>query len=255
MKLFHKIIGEGKPLIILHGLLGTSDNWYSLGRQFAENYQVILVDQRNHGRSPHNPAFTYSDLVGDLNELMQDLSIREATILGHSMGGKVAMSFAQYYPQKVAKLVVVDIAPKKYESPYFKGLIEILMDLDLPSLKSRQQADELTRDAIPDQAVRQFLLKNMKRGEHNDFTWKPNLPVLYQQAEVIAGDVVNYSTFDQPTLFLRGEKSNYIQDEDIADIQEKFSNVVIETVPGAGHWVHAEAPAAFMQVVQDFLAE
>ena len=253
MKLYFRELGAGQPLIVLHGLLGTSDNWYSLGRLWAEHYRVFLVDQRNHGRSPHHPQAGYDALAGDINELLLDHGIRDVIVLGHSMGGKVAMTLAQYYPHKIAKMIVVDIAPKRYDAPQFQELLEVLLSLDLARIRTRQEAEAQIAPRVPDPAVRRFLLKNLRRGSDQPFTWKANLPVLRRHIEEIAGEIPVLGTYSNPTLFVRGETSRYVLDEDMAYIQQLFPNAELTTIPGAGHWVHAEAPEAFDKVVREFL--
>lgn len=251
MKLHYRTEGEGKPLIILHGLFGSSDNWQTLGKSFAEQYKVYFVDQRNHGHSPHSDEFNYDLLAEDLHELLVDIGASKVHLLGHSMGGKTVMAFAAKYPQMVDKLIVADIGVKRYPM-HHDVILDALKSLDLNQLKSRGQADKKMAEKIEDWGVRQFLLKNLYWVEKGQLGWRINIPVLEAEMENIL-DEIKIDSLAIETLFIRGEKSNYILESDYPSIQLKFPNSKIETLLGAGHWVHAEAPEEFYKLVMNFL--
>jgi pimeloyl-ACP methyl ester carboxylesterase len=254
MKVLHsRILGNGRPLIILHGFLGMSDNWKSLGMQFAEaGFQVHLIDQRNHGHSFWADRFDYPTLADDLLSYMDHHRIIRAALLGHSMGGKTAMLFACMYPERVDHLLVADIAPKYYP-PHHKYILDALSALPAGSLTSRTQADELLSQSIRDWGIRQFLLKNLYWVKPGQLGFRMNLPVLSQSMEAIGAPLPSGARYDGPVLFLRGGKSPYIADEDLSDIRTHFPRAGLETLPGAGHWLHAEKPEEFYQLSLEFM--
>ncbi len=253
MELFYKAYGEGPPLIVLHGLLGASGNWHTLAsRVFARHFRVFTVDQRNHGRSPHDPVHDYPAMAGDLEAFMDRRGLTSAHVLGHSMGGKTAMQFALTRPRRVDRLVVVDIAPKRYP-PWQLDILDALRDLDLNAFRSRAEIDAALARRVPSVPVRQFLLKNLRREPHGGFSWMMNLEALYRNYDRLSDDIPAEGTFDGPALFVRGGASSYVADEDLPRIRRRFPHAELVTIPGAGHWVHAEAPEAFARVVLDFL--
>lgn len=254
MQLNYKSFGEGYPIIILHGLFGTSDNWQTIAKKLAENYTVYIIDQRNHGRSPHDDTFNYEVMAEDLQAFMESQWIYEAHVIGHSMGGKTAMQFALNYPDLVNQLVVVDIAPKAYEGGH-QAIFEALFSLDLDKIDNRKTADKLLAKKIADFGVRQFLLKNLTRKKEGGFRWKMNLPVIYQNYNQILSTITSLDTFDNPTLFIRGGASDYVQDEDMQNINLLFPNAELTTVENVGHWVHAAAPTELLKLVKDFLSQ
>ncbi|GJM31599.1 MAG: alpha/beta hydrolase [Saprospiraceae bacterium] len=252
MDLNFKEFGQGDPIIILHGMFGTLDNWQTIGKQLAEHYTVFLIDQRNHGRSPHTDSINYPALAEDLGAFMEAHWIYKTHLIGHSMGGKTAMQFATSYPDLVDKLVVVDIAPKQYEGGH-REIIDALLALNPDNIQSRQEADTFMESRIEDFGVRQFLLKNLTRTKAGNYRWKMNLDVINQHYADILAPGIGPDVFEGQALFLRGEKSNYILDEDWPDILSHFPNAQLQTVPKAGHWVHAEAPEVLLAAVTDFL--
>ncbi len=252
MKLYHRIIGDGEPLIILHGLFGFSDNWQTLGKRFAEKNQVVLVDLTNHGQSPWSDQFDYSSMARDLNELITDLNLKSPSILGHSMGGKVTMEYAVTFGQ-LSKMIIADIGPKFYP-PHHNTIIEGLQAIDLKSLKSRGEADKLLGQYVSNMGERQFLLKNLKRTQ-DGFAWKMNLNMISENIKNVGQEIVFSEKPSVPTLFLRGGNSNYILDEDIAVIENLFNEAVVKTIPKAGHWLHAEQPEVFYELVDNFLTK
>ena len=253
MKLHHKILGEGQPLIIIHGLFGMLDNWQTLGKRWAEKYQVILVDLRNHGHSPHEPELNYQVMMDDLEELTDDLFLDEINLLGHSMGGKLAMKFAQTYPELMNKLIVADIGPKKY--PIHHHLIlEGLKSVQHEKMKSRQEVKEQLSQYINQEHIIQFFLKNLYWKEKGVLAWRFNLNSIANNIQNVGDDLLA-DKFEKPTLFIRGGDSNYILDEDIPAIKKSFPNSEIATIPNAGHWLHAENPKMFFDLVDDFLSK
>lgn len=255
MKLSYREMGEGEPLIILHGLFGSSDNWLSIARELEDQYKVYLIDQRNHGDSPHSKEFTYAAMAADLKEFVEERGIDGAVVMGHSMGGKTAMKFAVSYPNLLEKLVVVDIAPRYY--PVHHDLIlEGLQSIDTASLESRRDADKALSEYVPELGVRQFLLKNLGRNSEGGYEWKINLPVISGQIENVGEALGEEERFEKPVLFINGAKSGYIKKErDESLIQQIFPKANIETIAGAGHWVHAEKPAEVIVKVRAFMKE
>jgi esterase len=250
--LHHRILGEGPALIILHGLFGSLNNWQTLARRFAAGRAVHLLDQRNHGRSPHDARHDYALLGADLLEYMDQQGLRDATLLGHSMGGKVAMQAALVAPGRVDRLIVVDIAPRAYD-PAHDDLMEALASLDLSSCATREEAD--ARLLVPDATVRQFLLTNLKRDDAGRLGWRMNLPALREQYPHLLQAVTGPAPYPGPALFVAGGTSAYIQSGDEAGIRALFPLARIVTIQGAGHWVHAARPEEFAREVEHFLAE
>lgn len=253
MDLNYKTLGQGAPVIILHGLLGSLDNWLSFGKELAEDYAVFLLDQRNHGRSPHSDVHDYPSMADDLHTFMDAHWMYDgAFVLGHSMGGKTAMQLALTHPELVKKLIVVDIAPKAYTDLH-ADILDALCSLKPETLQSREEADKALSGSIPDYGVRQFLLKNLSRRKEGGYTFKVNLPVLQQQYEAILQPLVAEQPYEKPALFVRGSRSPYIQPEDEGLIRQLFPKATIGTIPDAGHWVHADQPQAMLKMVRDFL--
>jgi esterase len=252
MKLFYRELGTGSPIIILHGVFGSCDNWLTVSKGLAETHKVYLMDARNHGHSPRSDEFNYSVMADDLKEFLSDHAIEKPILIGHSMGGKTVMKFASMHPSLAQKLVVVDISPRYYKR-HHDSIIEGLESIDLKNLKSRQDADLQLSKSEPDFGVRQFLLKNLYRDENNEFQWRINLPVIAKNIDNIGEALDENIRIKNPALFLRGEKSNYIKEEDENQIRKIFSDVKIETVEGAGHWVQAEKPKEFLEKVRAFI--
>lgn len=247
--------GQGRPLVILHGLFGTLDNWQTLARQWAEQFRVILVDLRNHGRSPHAPEHTYAVMAEDVRGLFDQLQLpADTTLMGHSMGGKVAMRFALDYPERLSKLIVVDIAPRHSDMEHQDDIVEGLNAVDFTTIQDRQQADTELAKHIRSVGVRQFLLKNLYRREDNSFAWRINLPVLTAGLAAIGEEITAAQPFLKPALFVRGGKSDYVTTEDkLHGIPALFPNSQVETIVDAGHWVHAEKPQEVFELVTAFV--
>jgi esterase len=252
MELFFRVHGEGTPVVILHGLFGSSDNWLTVSKPLAESHKVYLMDLRNHGRSPHSEHFDYNLMVTDLKDFFDQQNLNRVILIGHSMGGKVAMNFSQEFPGYVKKLIVVDISPRQYPV-HHDTILEALTSLDLRNLRSRQEADEHLQKFISEMDVRQFLLKNLYRNEKQEFLWRINLPVIDSNIEKIGDPVYKRQNYPGPVLFIRGGKSRYISDEDIDEISNYFTDFNLTTIEKAGHWVQAEAPAEFLAAVKGFI--
>lgn len=252
MELNYKVFGKGEPLIILHGLFGMLDNWQTLARKWAEDFQVFIVDQRNHGKSPHDPIIDYPSMAEDLFDFMLDHDILSANIMGHSMGGKTVMQFAHLHPEKVKRLIVIDMAPRAYKSGH-RLIFEALYQVDLNLVDNRSDAESMLMQGVEDESIRLFLLKNLKRTKEGAYEWKMNLHAIFRHYPDILEAVLSETAFANPTLFIRGGRSNYIMDSDFELINEQFSNAEIATIEEAGHWVHAEAPDEVLQLVGDFL--
>ncbi len=249
MQLHTHILGQGQPLVLLHGLFGSADNWGSIAKHFSQHYQVISVDLRNHGRSPHSDSQTYAEMADDLLEVLNILGLAKIHLLGHSLGGKVAMQFATQYPEKVSKLIVVDMAMRTYPDRYTQ-LMDHMLAVNLSQMASRNEVDNALKDSIANLRVRQFLLTNLVKNE-DQLQWRINLPALKANyATLITALAVH---FDPPSLFIRGERSDYVQDSDITELQQHFPQAEFVTLP-TDHWVHAEQPQLFIQAVEAFLA-
>lgn len=251
MKLNYRKVGEGKPLVILHGLFGSADNWFSIARELDKEFTMYLVDQRNHGDSPHDDEWNYDVMVEDLKELLDEEGLDKAYLMGHSMGGKTVMNFALKYPERVEKLIVADIAPRYYPV-HHESILEGLNSLDLKSINSRKEADDALAKYISEPGIRQFLLKSLGR-DADGFAWKINLPIITKNIENVGEALPEGESFDGPTLFLAGANSNYVQQKDLPEILEFFPNYELEFVQNAGHWLHAEQPHAVVEEIRRFL--
>lgn len=255
MKLHYQLYGEGRPLIILHGLFGLSDNWVTFSKTFSSlGYACYALDLRNHGRSPHSEEFNYTLMAEDLREFMDDRGLAKAIVLGHSMGGKTAIAFAATFPERVERLIVVDIAPRYYP-PHHQAVLAALHAVDLESIVSRKEAEAELRAGLQNEATIQFLLKNLYWKTETRLGWRFNLGVLEKHVETVGESFPMAFSIDIPVLFVRGERSGYITEKDEQEIKQHFSNVKIVTVPAAGHWVHADNPSGFASVVRKFLEE
>tara|TARA_B100000900_G_C20570844_1_gene713149 strand:- start:458 stop:1228 length:771 start_codon:yes stop_codon:yes gene_type:complete len=252
-KILHsKILGEGKPLIILHGLFGMLDNWQALAKEFAYFFETHIIDLRNHGRSFHANQHNYELMSEDLLSYLNAYNLDEVYLIGHSMGGKVVMTFACMYPQSVEKLVVVDIAPKYYP-PHHQKIFSGLNAVEQAKIKSRKDADQILSQYFSESAMRQFLLKNLYWRSSTELTFKFNLEVLSDQIENIGQALHTDALFDGPTLFIAGQSSNYIKETDVELIESHFPDFEIVEIPESGHWVHAENPDQFFDKVIRFL--
>ena len=262
MNLFFRKFGTGPPLIIVHGLYGASDNWVQIAKILGSHFEVFLIDQRNHGRSPHNPVHTYPAMRDDLLEFMDQQEIPSAILLGHSMGGKTVMFFAADYPDRTAGLIVIDIAPKTYPGSSgplsHRSIMEAMSSLDFEGIKTRTEVDKKLARDIPSERVRQFLMKNLHRNKDQSFRWSLNLTSLRNNLDHILGGM-DEKTFENgnqitgfPVLFVRGANSTYIQDKDFDLILRIFPYAEIQTIPEAGHWLHVEQPDLLIKAILSY---
>ena len=253
MEILHsKIVGEGKPFVILHGYFGMGDNWKSLGNQFAQNYEVHLVDQRNHGRSFHSDNFDYDLMAEDLYKYLNHHKLEDIVLLGHSMGGKTAMLFAVEYPELVDKLLIADISPRYYQ-PHHNEILKALNSVDFSIHSSRKRVENQLANYITEKGIRQFLLKNVYWREKEQLDFRFNLCSLTKNNSEVGKALPSFTRFDGDTLFLAGDNSNYITDSEIPLIKAHFSNSEIVKIANAGHWLHAENPKEFYKKVIEFL--
>lgn len=250
MQLHYHRSGQGRPLVVLHGLFGTWENLGASVRALAEHWDVIAPDLRNHGRSAHTQEHSYPLMAADLAELFDSLNIESVSLLGHSMGGKVAMEFALTYPKRVDKLIVVDIAPVEYPA-HHRDVFAGIAAIDLQSIKSRSEADQLLSQRVESPGVRAFLLKNLYR-EEGSFRWRANFATLEREYAQIAAAPAS-GRFTAPTLFIKGANSNYLLNEYQQAVTERFANVQLKIINDAGHWPHAEKPETFLRLVTRFL--
>jgi esterase len=255
MKLFFREYGEGRPFIILHGILGISDNWITFARRMAKHsFRVIIPDHRNHGQSPHHYAINYYALVDDLVELIEENGLEMPVIMGHSMGGKVAMRYALENPDLVDRLIVVDTSLRTYvRFNYHQRLIDAMLSVDFDAVRSRQEAGDHLAGKVESQRIRQFLLKNLHRKEDGRLGWRINLEAISDNLDSMYDGIFYSARFERPALFIRGGDSDYIIDEDFPAIDESFPQAQIETIAGGTHWVHADAPEEFYGMVTSFL--
>lgn len=252
LNLYFQEVGKGEPLIILHGLFGSSDNWRTLSLKLSQSYLVYSVDLRNHGRSPHSDVHDFESMAEDLMNFAEREELEQLTIVGHSMGGKAGMFFAARYPQLLKRLVVVDMAPRKYAVQHSRE-IDALKSIDMDQVHNRRVVEEQLESLLDDKSVVQFFLKNLNRRNDDTFSWRFNLDALVKNYDNILEAVPQNVTFSKPTLFVRGELSRYIQPEDEPLIRQLYPSARIETVAGSGHWVHAEKPEEFYEVLKRFL--
>jgi len=250
MQLHYQTLGQGQPLIFLHGLFGSGNNWGTVAKHFSQHYQVICVDLRNHGSSPHSASQSYANMADDLLELCDTLSLERIHLLGHSLGGKVAMQFTTQHPDRVDKLIVVDMAMRAYADAH-THLIDAMMAIDLTTLQSRHEVDKILSNSIPQAMVRQFLLMNLIKSD-SSLAWRINLAALKTNYPGLQQAVCENAHYEKPCLFIRGEHSDYVQDTDIEQIKTNFINAQFASLP-TGHWIHTEQPQAFIEVVGNFL--
>ena len=253
VKLNYQIQGEGIPVIILHGLFGSSRNWATIARKLAADYQVINVDLRNHGDSECADSMSYPEMADDIHDLLDECGLVTVNIIGHSMGGKVAMAFALNHASRLEKTIVLDIAPVAYRNEY-SHLIDALEKITLDNIKNRKEANESLRAEIPEEMLRQFLLHNLVQ-DSDGFRWRINLQAIKNNLTYITGflGLNSKHLHTGSALFLGGGNSNYIQPEHHAIIKTHFPNAEIQTVEGSGHWLHAEKPQEVLEKITTFL--
>lgn len=260
MKLHFRKIGEGTPLIILHGLFGSADNWNSLAKEFSKNFEVYIIDQRNHGLSPHHSEFNYRVMSNDLLEFLNDNNLDKASIIGHSMGGKVLMQFASENANRINKMIVVDISPRYYP-PHHQTVLRALHTIDFDIVETRKKVEELIGPILNDISTTQFLLKNVYwkdvlGSEEKKLAWRFNLDAITNNIEQIGLESPQPNPSDANklnVLFIRGENSKYILEDDNRLIRTYYPNAIIRTITNAGHWVQAEQPKQFYEMVLEYL--
>lgn len=250
--LHFKVIGAGRPLLVLHGLFGSLNNWQTIARALAGDLQVVSLDLRNHGRSFHSAVHTYTAMTKDIADFLARHDLEKVAFLGHSMGGKVAMSFALAFPSVVERLVVVDIAPRAYR-PRHDTILEALKTIRIGNIRDRESADRELSPMIPDGRVRQFLLTNLKRNPDGSYRWKMNLEVLMSNYNEMTKGIHADTMYNGPALFVRGGKSDYVRSTDLPHIKRLFPRFTHATIPEAGHWLHADRPQDFLSLVRAFL--
>jgi pimeloyl-ACP methyl ester carboxylesterase len=247
-----KRYGAGEPLLILHGLFGCWDNWHPVAKALAQRFCVYVPDLRNHGRSFHSPRFDYDAMAEDVQRLMDALAIERAVLIGHSMGGKAALRFAALHPERVLRLVAVDITHQA-RPPIYREAVEALVRLELDDLDRIRDVEAELRPSIPDPAVRFFLLKNLEHLPGGGFRWKVNLDAIRRNLPLICGPV-DVQVFPKPCLFIRGSDSNYIEPGDWPEIKFRFPQAQLVTIAGSGHWPHVDNQTAFLDALGGFLA-
>ncbi|MCF8367561.1 MAG: alpha/beta fold hydrolase [Bacteroidales bacterium] len=243
MKLFYRKYGEGQPLIILHGIFGISDNWVTIGRRLAEKFEVYIPDQRNHGQSPHSSTFNYFALIDDLFEFIEDHQLINPIIIGHSMGGKVAMNFALENPGKIDKLIVVDISTRAYTGRQeHQEIIHAMRSVNFDNISSREEVADIISKSVKSEKIQLFVLKNLYRINQERYAWRLNVDGIYENIENVFEGVQSPYVFKKECLFIKGGNSGYITEEDYESIRIKFPKAVFTTIKDASHWVHAEKP-------------
>ncbi|HMP28638.1 MAG TPA: alpha/beta fold hydrolase [Saprospiraceae bacterium] len=254
MQLNYKTIGTGQPIIFLHGLFGMLDNWQTFGKKIADlGYQVILVDQRDHGRSPWTNDLNYTLLAQDIIAFANQIDLEQFILVGHSMGGKTAMKVTSLAPELVEKLVVIDVAPKKYKRGHDE-IFKALKALHLETAQSRSELYEKLKIYLDDEMVIQFLLKNIQRNSEGDgFNIKFNIDLIEKKYDNIIDDIYLDFPISVSTLFCKGELSNYIIEEDFQIINTLFTNCNVQTIPQAGHWIHADQPDLLFKYISEFI--
>lgn len=255
MELFYREYGHGKPMIILHGLLGISDNWVAFARRLSdEGYRIFIPDQRNHGQSPHHPVLNYYALTDDLVEFIEHHQLEKPVILGHSMGGKVAMRYTLEHTDKVDRLIVVDTSLRTYyRFNYHLKLIDAMLAVDFNSVATRPEVENKLRERITEERVIRFLMKNLFWKEKGKLGWRPDLQAISNHVDSMYDGVFYSAKYDKPALFIRGGQSDYILEEDIPVILQNFPEAIIKTIENGTHWVHADEPEEFYHLVKEFL--
>ena len=255
MKLFYRNFGAGQPLIVLHGLFGISDNWIPFGKIMAQkNFNVYIPDLRNHGQSPHCDTFNYQSMLIDLEDFINDNRIYNPIILGHSMGGKIAMHYALKNPSKLNKLIIIDVSLRTYtKKTHHIALANAMLSIDFAIAKTRADIEKQLLPDISDKRIRNFLMKNIKRKDKYSYAWKINMESIYNNIDNVYEGINIESVFEEPTIFVRGGISTYVSEDDYPKIKKHFPNSRIHTIENASHWVQADAPEQFISIINDFL--
>ncbi|XWN35241.1 MAG: alpha/beta fold hydrolase [Roseivirga sp.] len=254
MKLYWQQLGQGPPVLILPGLLGSADNWRTIAQGLASRYTLYLIDHRNHGRSFHSDEMTYEAMAADLKHWMTQQGIAEPALIGHSMGGKVVMQFAQTYPQALSRLIVVDIAPRVYDMTQLTRILQILRQTPLQGVRRRAEVDQLLCAHIPEPVMRMYLMKNLGRNEQGELLWRSNILVLAESIPHLAQAVTFQAPFGKPTLFIKADQSDYMQPQDLSLIKAMFPNYQLECIENSTHWVLYYQPLQLLKTIAHFLA-
>jgi len=254
MKFFYRKYGKGPPLIILHGLFGMSDNWVTFGKALAKEYEVYIPDQRNHGRSPHSKEFDFEIMSNDIIEFISEHKLDKVVLMGHSMGGKVAMITALNHPEIISKLIVLDIGVRTYDlSPEIKKILEVINTIELQKTTNRNEIKKMLSVLISDKRIIELMIKNIIRKENNVFDWKFNVEAISNNLDKILIGIETEKVFQGPSIFISAEKSYYITGEDFYEIFENFPQAQIEVINNAGHWLHVDAAQKLLSLVVTFL--
>jgi len=254
MKLFFRKFGEGQPVVILHGVFGLSDNWVTIGKRLAGNFEVFIPDMRNHGQSPHSAAFSYDAMADDLAEFLEDHALVNPILIGHSMGGKVVMKFALDFPTKPEKIVVIDISPRAYPvRQSHVQLMQAMLSVDFDTARSRREVEDQLSRLIREQKIRNIVLKNLYHINKDTLGWRLNLEVINEHTEELYAGIGSPYTFKKPALFVRGALSDYVTGEDVDLIRKNFPQAEFVTLEGASHWVHADVPGLLCRSLSNFL--
>lgn len=256
MKLFYRRYGSGDPVIILHGVFGISDNWVTIGRKLANNFEVFIPDMRNHGQSPHSPTINYFSMVDDLLEFIEEHEIEDPVLIGHSMGGKVAMNFVLDVALPVKKLVVVDIGPGAYTPRQIHlRIIRAMKAVNFDSVQSRSDVENIIMGSLNDKKLIRFILKNLHRINEKRYGWRLNIDAINENLENISGGINLSNSYSNPSLFILGGASDYVTEDDQSLILEYFDNAQFKTIQNATHWVHADHPDELCSILSDFLGK
>ncbi|GGX78573.1 acyl-CoA esterase [Litchfieldella qijiaojingensis] len=243
--------GEGVPLVVIHGLLGSADNWRSHIKQWQQQRRVVAIDLRNHGRSPHAEGMRYGEMADDVLEVLDRLDIERCHLLGHSMGGKVAMTLARLYPQRVASLAVADIAPVRYDHGH-DAIFAALRHVEAKAPDNRREVDALLAEYVEEKPIRLFLATNLVRGDDGIMRWRVGLDQIEADYENIRDEPDGDRPYEGPSLVLRGANSHYVTDEMLPRVHEVMPRAEVVSLD-AGHWLHAERPEAFQEAVNVFI--
>ncbi len=256
MKLFYRTYGSGPPIIILHGIFGMSDNWVTFAKQLANGFEVFIPDLRNHGRSPHSNEFDYNYMLNDLRKFILEQNLHNIVLIGHSMGGKVAMQFALYYQELIKKLIVLDVSASSYNpTPEIEEIVIAINTIELKKANDRANIKRQLSGIIHDDRIIEFMMKNIVRHKNNVFEWKFNAQAISDNLNKLLKGIETDNKFDKPALFVAGGKSNYMKQEDIYMIFENFPEAQLELIMNAGHWLHVDAREELLNIVTHFIGD
>ena len=260
MELYYRAFGKGYPVLVFHGLYGSSDNWQTIGKQLSDKHTVIIPDLRNHGQSFHSDEMDFESMSHDILKLYKKLNLKKCIVMGHSMGGKLAMKLALDHPERVEKLIIIDVAPKSYLKGYskhyefHKNVVNIMNSMDLSSIGSRREAEDIMKQRLLSERTVKFLLKNLKSDKKEGFKWRLNMNAIHRNLyKLIDGNEEEAGSYIDPALFIKGANSDYILENDYELIYKIFPKADIQSIENAGHWVHAEQPEKFLEIIKQFI--